>query len=113
MPLLSQTIPLAAASRRARETSCAGSLGCADQALARAEEALSVARASGYPLALAVAISGAAVACWLRGNAEVSPEQAETLLTLARENGFPTLEALALGHRGWALAMLNLVRART
>jgi class 3 adenylate cyclase/tetratricopeptide (TPR) repeat protein len=80
-------------------------LGYPDQALARANEALNLARHHAYPFALAVALFTVAGAYNLRGDNKRAQEHAEMLLALTRESGFAAYEGIGLGFRGQALVM--------
>jgi transcriptional regulator with AAA-type ATPase domain/predicted ATPase len=79
-------------------------LGFADQALARSQEALAVARAGSSPLAVAQALGLLTNVHQVRGDLKATQEWSETTLAYAGERGFAYWEALARILRSWALA---------
>jgi predicted ATPase len=74
-------------------------LGHLDRAVACRDRALDLARKSGFPYALAVALSCASVADWLGGGWQAAVERITELSALAARHGFPLFLALAdFGH---------------
>jgi tetratricopeptide (TPR) repeat protein len=84
-----------------------GYLGYLEQARARMEQALTLARNITHPFTLASAWHCAGEVHRQRGEAQATLECAERELELAREQGFPLWIALAQIYRGWALARLG------
>jgi class 3 adenylate cyclase/predicted ATPase len=84
-----------------------GYLGYLEQALAKMEQALTLAQKVAHPLSLAFAWHCAAEVHRQRAEVEASLKCAERELELAREQGFPLWIALAQIYRGWALARLG------
>ncbi len=78
-------------------------LGYPDQALARAERALSVARELSHTESLIVATYFAAHLHQLRGEASAAQERAEIVLALGEEYGLAVWIGLGQMNRGWAL----------
>ena len=78
-------------------------LGYPDQALARIERALSVARELAHTESLIVAAYFAAQVHQLRGEASAAQERADVVLTLAEEYGLAVWIGLGRIIRGWAL----------
>jgi tetratricopeptide (TPR) repeat protein len=84
-------------------------LGHLDRAIACRDRALGLARKSGFPYALAVALSCASHADWLGGARQAALERITELSTLAAQHGFPLFLALAdLGH-----ALILCARGKT
>ena len=79
-------------------------LGYLDEALRRAEQALTRARALPDLVSLGQALVFKAELHQLRGEAELTQVCAEAAITLSTEQGFPTLLAWATMLHGWALA---------
>jgi predicted ATPase len=74
-------------------------LGRPDRAVACRDRALGLARKSGFPYALAVALSSASHLDWLGGSWQAAVERITELSALAAQHGFPLFLALAdLGH---------------
>jgi predicted ATPase len=80
------------------------SLGYAEQALQRSQQALTLARELAHPLHLAYALSLAAGFHAHRRDADAAHERAEAAIALATEHGFPLQLAQGTLYRGWALA---------
>ena len=78
-------------------------LGYPDQALARIERALSVARELSHTESLIVAAYFAAHLHQLRGEASAAQEHAEVVVALAEEYGLAVWIGLGRMNRGWAL----------
>ena len=82
-----------------------GLLGYAEQALARIQAALALARALRHPFSLAyVLIATGWFYHWYR-EAQATQACAEEAIALSREQGFPLREAQGTILRGWALAV--------
>jgi predicted ATPase len=79
-------------------------LGYPDQALARSQQALTLAQQRAHPFSLIMALSVAAGVHCYRREPQAVQECAETALALARKHEFTLLEALSLILQGWALA---------
>jgi predicted ATPase/class 3 adenylate cyclase len=86
---------------------CLWLLGFPDQALARAQDALALARNLSHPFSLAFAQCWLACVSQLRRDARTVLKQANVTVTLTTEQGFPIWTAMATSFRGWALAMLD------
>ena len=78
-------------------------LGYPDQALASAEQAVTIAEAVSHPVSRASALSWAAAVHQLRGEVGRAREVAETDLALTAEEIIPFFRAHAVMLRGWAL----------
>jgi ATP/maltotriose-dependent transcriptional regulator MalT len=78
-------------------------LGYPDQALQRAQEALTLAQELSQPFSLAFALVYASVVHCFRGEGQAAQEQAEAIISLSTEQGFAHLLADGFIHRGWAL----------
>jgi predicted ATPase len=85
-------------------------LGYPDQALARSEEALTLAKRCGHPYSLAYALSFAAILHQLRQEAPAAQARAEEAIALSTEQGFPTWKSASTIYRGWALACQEAVQ---
>ena len=83
---------------------CLWHLGYPDQARARAQEALVLARQRAHPLSLAHALHRAAYIQAHCGAWPAVQAHAEALLTLATDQGLAWFRAYALHSRGYALA---------
>ena len=79
-------------------------LGYPDQALARSQEARTLAQQLAHPFSLGYALSAAAKFHQLRREAHCTQACAETVLSLAQEQGFSHWLAYGACYRGWALA---------
>jgi TOMM system kinase/cyclase fusion protein len=79
-------------------------LGYPDQALRRAEEALSVARQLAHPFSLAFALQFAAQLHHYRREYRLARELATEVITVSAEQGFPLWSGMGTIIRGWALA---------
>jgi class 3 adenylate cyclase/predicted ATPase len=79
-------------------------LGSPDQALARSQQAVTLAQQMAYPLSLGHALLWGAIIYQLRREARWTQERAEALITLATEQGFLQWKAFGTILRGWALA---------
>ncbi len=82
-------------------------LGYPDQAVARAEQAISLARKLGHRASLAHALDFVLVLDQYRRDPKAALDHAEVMISFATEEGFPHYLARAMIFRGWALAMLN------
>jgi predicted ATPase len=80
-------------------------LGYPDQALARSQEALVLARQLSHPHSLTLALHAAATLHQFRGAAQAAQECAEAALALATEHAFAFYQASSTVQRGWALAV--------
>jgi predicted ATPase len=80
------------------------SLGYPDQALARNQQAVTLAQQSAHPYSLSFALGNAVLFHQLRREVRAVQECAETILILAKEQGFPYWMAIGSLQRGWALA---------
>ena len=80
-----------------------GLLGYPAQALARMQDALTLAQALEHPFSLALTLYLAAALHQDRGEAEAVQQQAEAAIALATAQGFPHWVARATVVRGWAL----------
>jgi predicted ATPase len=78
-------------------------LGYPDQALARSNEALNLARDLAHPLSLVLALDFAAGLHQFRREAGLTQEHAEALVRLATEQGLPFWGGTGTVKRGWAL----------
>jgi DNA-binding NtrC family response regulator/predicted ATPase len=81
------------------------SLGVADQALQRCDEALVLARELAHPFSLVYALGCAAVLHQLRREWPAAQERAEATIALAREQGFTLWLAMGTILHGWVLAV--------
>jgi len=79
-------------------------LGYPDQALARSQEALTLAQQVAHPLSLGAALSVAAMFHQFRREEDAAQESAEAAITLATEQEFLPWIAHGAIMRGWALA---------
>ena len=79
-------------------------LGRPDQALARIQEAMALAKELSEPHGIAHSLFFAAILHQLRREARMSQEYAEATIAVAVEHGFVMYRALATMTRGWALA---------
>ena len=84
-----------------------GYLGYLEQAEAKAEQALTLAKNLAHPHSLAYAWHNAAEVHRQRAEVQISLKCAERTLELSHEHGFPLWSALAQIYRGWALARLG------
>ena len=82
-------------------------LGYPDQALARAHEALTLARHIAHPFSLAFALNLAAIVHQFRREAQATHELAETAMVLCREQGFAFWLAHAARTKSLVLATLE------
>jgi predicted ATPase/DNA-binding winged helix-turn-helix (wHTH) protein len=80
-------------------------LGYPDQALQRANEAITLAQQLAHPLSLASALDYAAMVHYYRREVHATQERAEASMALASEKGIPQFLALGMILRGWALAV--------
>jgi len=81
------------------------SMGFADQALQRSDEALILAPKLAHPFSLVYALGCAAVLHQLRREWPAAQERAEATIALAREQGFTLWLAMGTILHGWALAL--------
>src|SRR4029450_1406243 len=79
------------------------SLGYPDQALARSQEAVTLAQQSAHPFSLSFVLRSAAVLHQLRLEVLAAQERAEAAIRLAKEQGFLLQTARGAILRGWAL----------
>jgi predicted ATPase len=79
-------------------------LGRPDQALARIQEAMDLAKKLSEPHGIAHSLFFAAILHQLRREPQMSQEYAEAAIAVATEHGFVMYQALATMTRGWALA---------
>jgi predicted ATPase len=86
-------------------------LGYPEQALARSQAALSLARELAYPHTLAAVQFFAAMVHKLRGERQLAQERAEAAIVLGREHGLPHWTMFGTIVRGWALAMQGQLEA--
>jgi len=84
-------------------------LGYPEQALARVNRALSVARDLAHPESIIVATYFSAHLHQLRGEASAALDRAETVVALAEEYGLAVWIALGQMNRGWARVAQGLV----
>ena len=80
-------------------------LGYGDQALKKAYETLAVANRTARPFDLALAQYYVSLIHLLRREAPAAQEAADCLISLATEHGFPEQLQLAIGLRGWSVAL--------
>jgi DNA-binding winged helix-turn-helix (wHTH) protein/predicted ATPase len=80
-------------------------LGYPEQALARGQEAVALARRLSHPHSLAVALHAAATLHQFRGAARAAQACAEAALALATEHAFAFYQANSTVLQGWALAV--------
>jgi predicted ATPase len=80
-------------------------LGFPDQANARAQDALALARELGQPFNVSYALCCCAFVSQFRRDVRNVREQAEAALALANEHGFTAWAAVSSSFLGWALAM--------
>jgi len=79
--------------------------GYPEQALARSQEAVALARQLAHPHSLALALHAAATLHQFRGAARAAHECAEAALALATEHAFAFYQANSTVLQGWALAV--------
>jgi predicted ATPase/class 3 adenylate cyclase len=79
-------------------------LGYPDQAVARIDEAVTLARRCAHPFSLAWATSMSAIIHQFRRDPEFAAESAERTVALSTEQGFPTWLGAGLVLHAWALA---------
>jgi len=79
-------------------------LGYPDQALARSQEAVTLAQQIAHPFSLSFALSFAAVLHSFRREGHATQECAEAAIVLTTEHGFPHWRAYSAIVSGWALA---------
>jgi predicted ATPase len=79
-------------------------LGYADQALARSQEAATLAQQSIHPFSLGYALTTTAILHQFRREPRAAQECAEATMSLAKEQGFPQWMASGAILHGWALA---------
>jgi predicted ATPase len=82
-------------------------LGYPEQALARSQEAVTLAQQSAHPLSLSFVLTFTAMVHQLRREMPAAQEYAESAISLATEQGFPLWVAFSSILRGWALAHLG------
>jgi predicted ATPase len=79
-------------------------LGYSDRALARINEALTLAQELAHPYSMAVALNRAAFLGQFRRESHATRQWAEAAAVIAAEHGFPRHTAIGPLLRGWALA---------
>src|SRR5262249_8962133 len=87
------------------------SLGYPDQALARNQQAVTLAQQRAHPYSLSFALGNAAIFHQLRREGRAAQEHAEALITLATDQGFPHWRAQGAILRGWTLAQQGQAQA--
>ena len=85
-------------------------LGYPSQALARNDEAVTLAQQTAHPYSLGHAWNAAAVVHQFRREMRAAQERAEAAMSLAQEQGFPAWMAIGSLLHGWALALQGQVR---
>ncbi len=80
-------------------------LGYADQALARSQEALTLAQELARPFGLACVLVYVACIHQHRREVQAARERAEAAITLCREHGFIQWQTMGMHLLGWAMAM--------
>jgi len=80
-------------------------VGLPDQALARIQEAVTLARESSHPNELAQALFFAAIVHQLRHEERQTQENAEAAIAVCRERGLVFYQAMATATRGWAFVL--------
>jgi predicted ATPase len=78
-------------------------LGRCDEAIVVADRAIHLARETGHPFSLALALHIASMVRIMRGESAQAGAQGEEQLALSREHRFPFFIAGGLGFVGWAL----------
>ena len=86
-------------------------LGYPDQALARSQEAVTLAQQIAHPLSLSFALGEAAVFHQFRREGRAAQEHAAAALHLATDQGFPHWRAYGSILHGWALAYQGEAKA--
>jgi len=76
-------------------------LGYPDQALARSNASIAVARSLDHPPSLAISLSTGSRLLSLVGDSATLDERAAELIAVAIEQGFPYWRALGTAYRGW------------
>jgi len=76
-------------------------LGYPDQALARSNASITVARSLDHPPSLAISLSTGSRLLSLVGDSATLDERAAELIAVAIEQGFPYWRALGTAYRGW------------
>lgn len=84
--------------------------GYQDQALARMEDALTLAQSLAHPFSQALALIFAAMLHQCRGEVLIAQERAEASARLGTEHEFPFFVAMGTTFQGWALAAQGQVR---
>jgi predicted ATPase len=85
-------------------------LGYPAQALARNDEAVTLAQQSAHPFSLGLALSGAAIFHQFRREVRAAQERAAAALSVAQEQGFLLWSVMGSMLRGWALAQQGKVQ---
>ena len=88
-------------------------LGCPDQAVAMAHDAVRLATELAQPFSLAIALGYLSFLHQFRGEARLAQEQAEATIALSTEQGFPQYRATGIIIRGWAVAAQGDLEAGT
>src|SRR4029453_14109357 len=89
---------------RSRDSWTLRNLGYPDQALARSQEAVTLAQQIAHPLSLSFALGEAAVCHQFRRERQAAQERAAAALHLTTDQGFPHWRAEGTILDGWALA---------
>jgi predicted ATPase len=89
---------------RSRDSWALWSLGYPDQALARSQDAVTLAQQRAYPPSLSNALNAAASFHQLRREVQWTQERAEATISLATAQGFPGFKAEGAMLYGWTLA---------
>jgi class 3 adenylate cyclase/tetratricopeptide (TPR) repeat protein len=79
-------------------------LGFPDQALARAQDSLVLARELAHPYSINLALTWFAGLHYFRRDEQAALDQADAAIALSQEHGFLQLGAMTKTTRGWALA---------
>ena len=84
-------------------------LGYPDQALAKSQQALHLARSLSHPYSLAYVLDHAARFHQVRGEVQTSQTLAEAAIAICQEQGYEQYERAATMQRGWALTAQNQI----
>jgi predicted ATPase len=95
---------------RSRDSCALWSLGYPDQALARSQDAVTLAHQRAHPFSLSNALHTAASFHQLRREVQWTQEHAEALISLATAQGFAGFKAVGAMLYGWTLAHQGQVR---
>ena len=89
---------------RSRDSWALWYLGYPDQALARSQEAVTLAQQIAHPMSLSFALGEAAVCHQFHREGQAAQAHAEAALHLATDQGFPHWRAYSTIVKGWVLA---------